>query len=75
MLNGKQGLRIFILLSPQVTLSSGVQKQLHHSVACATEKLGAAAGPPEEVMLGGGGGGEEVSMKQVQRYAMECSRC
>lgn len=54
MLNGKQGLRIFILLAPQVTLSIGVQKQLHHNMARATEKL-RAAGPPGEVMLLGDG--------------------
>lgn len=54
MLNGKPGMRIFILLSPQVTLSSGVQKQLHHNMACATEKLGAAGSPGEVMLLGEG---------------------
>lgn len=39
---------------PGVTLSSGVQKQLHHNMACATEKLGAAGSPGEVILLGEG---------------------
>lgn len=54
MLNGKQGLKIFVLLSPQVTLSEVIQQQVHHSTACLTEKL-RAAGPSGEVMLLGEG--------------------
>lgn len=54
MLNGKPGLKIFVLLSPQVALSSVVQQQVHHSTACVTEKL-RAAGPSGEVMLLGEG--------------------
>lgn len=50
MLNGKQGLKIFVRLSPQVTLSTVVQQQLHHSTACVTEKLRAAGSPGENTV-------------------------